>query len=58
MAKNGHKAKAIARAKYSVWVKKLNCLKHAINFSTNTLQLFYVKNGSKKTATISKMRTF
>ena len=48
MAKNDHKAKAIAHAKYSVWVKKLNCLKHAKNVSKNTLELFYAKNGSKK----------
>ena len=34
MAKNGHNAKAIAHAKYSVWVK--NCLKLAKNVSTNT----------------------
>ena len=47
MAKNGLKSKAIALAKYSVWVKKLNCLKHATNLSTNTLELFYAKNASK-----------
>ena len=58
MAKNGHNAKAIAHAKYSVWVKKSNCLKHAKNVSTNTLKLFYAKNGSKKTANIRKMRAF
>ena len=49
MAKNGHNAKAIAHAKYSVWIKKLNCLKHARNVSTNTLELLYAKNGWKKT---------
>jgi len=48
MAKNGHNAKAITNAKYSVWVKKQNCLKHAKNVSTNTLQLFYAKNGLTK----------
>ena len=48
MAKNGHNAKAIAHVKYSVWVKKLNCLKDARNVSTNTLELFYAKNGLKK----------
>ena len=47
MAKNGHNAKAIAHAKYSVLVKKLNCLKHAKNVSTKTLELFYAKDGSK-----------
>ena len=44
MAKNGHNAKAIVHAKYSVWVKKSNCLKHAKNVSTNTLKLFYAKS--------------
>ena len=48
MAKNGHNAKAIAHAKYSVWVKKYNCLKHAKNVFTNTLNLLFAKNGSKK----------
>ena len=48
MAKYGHNAKAKAHAKYSVWVKKEKCLKHAKNVSTNTLELFYAKNGSKK----------
>ena len=42
---NGHNAKAIAHEKYSVWVKKENCLKYAKNVSTNTLKLFYAKNG-------------
>ena len=48
MTKNGHNAKAIAHAKYSVCVKKYNCLKHAKNVSTNTFKLFYAINGSKK----------
>ena len=52
MAKNGHNAKAIAHAKYSVWVKKLNCLKRAKNFSKSTFKLFYAKNGCKKNANI------
>ena len=47
MDKNGHNAKAIAHAKYSVWVKQQNYVKHAKNVSTNTLDLFYAKNGSK-----------
>ena len=58
MAKNGHNAKAIAHAKYSVYVKKQNCLKHAKNLSTNTLKLLYAKNGSEKKADIKKMRAF
>ena len=44
MTKNGLSAKGIAHAKYSLWVKKQNCLKHAKNVSTNTLKLFYAKN--------------
>ena len=48
MAKNGHNAKAIAHANFSVWVKKKHCLKHAKNVSIDTLKLFYAKNGSKK----------
>ena len=48
IAKNGHNAKAIAHAKYSVCVKKYNCLKHAKNASTNTLKLFYAKTSSKR----------
>ena len=48
MAKNGHNAKALAHTKYSVWVKKSSCLKHAKNVSTNTLKMFYAKTGSKK----------
>ena len=58
MAKNGHNARAIAHAKYSVWVKKLNCLKHTKNVSTNTLQLFYAKNGSKKQLIFEKWEHF
>ena len=54
MAKNGHNAKAIAHAKYSVWVKKLNSLKHAKNVSTNTLELFYAKDVSKKQLILEK----
>ena len=57
MAKNGHNSKAIARAKYSVWVKK-NCLKHEKNVSTNTLELFYAKNRPEKAANIGEMRAF
>ena len=56
--KNGHNAKAIAHTKYSVWVKKWNCLKHAKNVSTNTLKLFYAKNGSKKQLIFEKWEHF
>ena len=48
MAKNGHNAKAIAHAKYHFGSKNKIALKHAKNVSTNTLELFYAKNGSKK----------
>ena len=58
MAKNGHNAKAIAHAKWAVWVKKQNCLKHAKNVSTNAFKPFYKKNGSKKKANIRKKRAF
>ena len=58
MAKNGQNAKAIADAKYSVWVKKYNFLKHARNFFTNTLKLFYAKNGSKKQLILEKWEHF
>ena len=45
---NGHNAKAIAFAKWSVWVKNYKFEKHAIKDSTSTLDLFYAKNGCKK----------
>ena len=48
MTKNGHNAKAIAHAKYSVWVKKSNSLINAKNVSIDTLKLLYAKYGSKK----------
>ena len=54
MDKNGHHAKAIAHAKYSVSVKK-NRLKHAKNVSTNTLELFYAKKGSKTQLRVEKL---
>ena len=48
IGKNGHNAKAIAFAKWSVCVKNEKCQKHAIKDSTSTLDLFYAKkNGSK-----------
>ena len=48
MAKIGHHAKAIAFAKWSVWVKNLKCQKGAKNDSTTTLELLCAKNRSKK----------
>ena len=54
MATNGHNGKFIAHAKHLVWVKKQNCLKDAKNVSTNTLELFYAKNGSTKQLILEK----
>ena len=48
MAKNGHNAKAIAHAKWAVWLKNKICETHAKNVCTNTFKLFYAKNGWKK----------
>ena len=50
--------KAIAHAKNSVWVKKKNCLKHVRNVSTNTLELLYKSNGSKKQLIFEKSDNF
>ena len=47
MTKIGHNAKAIGFAKWSVWLKNLNCQKHAKNVSRNTPELFCAKNGFK-----------
>ena len=51
-------AKAIAFAKWSVWVKNLKCQKHAKNNSTRTLELFCAKNGSKKHQIFEKWDDF
>ena len=48
MAKNGHLAKAIAHAKYSLWLKNEKCKKGAKKDSTTTLELLCEKNGWKK----------
>ena len=58
MAKNGHSEKAIAHAKWAVWVKKENFLKHAKNVSTNAFKLFYEKNGCKKRLIFEKRKHF
>ena len=47
-------AKAIAFAKWSVWVQNYKCHKHVKNHSTSTLQLFCVKNYSKKHQVLEK----
>ena len=41
-------AKAIAFAKWSLWVKNLKCQKHEKNDSTRSLELFCAKNRSEK----------
>ena len=53
-------AKAIAHAKFSVWVKnyKCKCQKHAKNHSTRTAQLFCKKKGSKKHQILEKSDNF
>ena len=58
MVKHGHNANTIAYAKYSAWVKKLNCLKHAKNVSKNTLKFSNARKRLQKTANIRKMRAF
>ena len=59
MAKNGLNAKVIAHAKYSVWVKTLNCPKiRAKNVSTSTVTVVLCKKRLKNTANIRKMRAF
>ena len=58
IGKNGHNAKAIAHAKWSVWVNNYNCLKDAKNVSTNTLKLFYARNGSTKQLIFEKREHF
>ena len=58
IGKNGHYAKAIAFAKWSVWVKNYNCKKHAKNSCRSTLQLYYAKNGSKQQLIFKKWDHF
>ena len=58
IGKNGHYAKALAFAKWSVWLKNLKCQKHAIKDSTSTSDLFYAKNGFKKQLIFEKSDHF
>ena len=51
-------AKAIAFAKWSVWVKNKKCQKDAKNDSTRTLELFCAKKLLDKTPNIREMRRF
>ena len=47
--KIGHFPKAIAFAKWSLWVKNQKCQKGAKNDCTSTLELLCAKNRSKNT---------
>ena len=58
IGKNGHYAKAIAFAKWSVWVKNYNYEKNAKPTCRSTLQLYYGKNGSKKQLIFEKWDHF
>ena len=51
-------AKAIAFAKWSVWVKTLKCQKHAKNHPTRTLELFCARNRFKKNQIFEKGENF
>ena len=54
IGKNGHYAKAIAFAKWSVWSK----ITIAKSSCRSTLQLYYAKNGSKKQLIFEKWDHF
>ena len=56
--KIGNLAKAIAFAKWSVWVKNYPCQKHAKSQSKRTVELFCAKNGSKKHQILKKCDNF
>ena len=56
--KIGHHAKAIAHAKFLLWVKNLISKKHVKIHSTNHLQLFSAKEPLQKTLNIREMRLF
>ena len=54
VAKTGRNAECIDHAKDSVLLKEYNCVRHAKSVSTNTLELLYEKNGSKKQLILEK----
>ena len=58
MTKNGHNTKAIAHAKYSVWIKKLKLPKTCEKRFYKHIKVVLCKKGLLKTANIWKMRTF
>ena len=56
--KIGHRAKAIAFAKWSVWVENYDSQKHAKNDSLITLELFCAKNRLRKHQIFEKSDDF
>ena len=58
MAKNGHNAKAIAQAKYSVWVKKIKLPETYEKRFHKHIKVVLCKKRLEKTANIRKMRAF
>ena len=59
MGKIGGIARAMGFAKWSAWLKKVKLAKtYKKTFSTDTLDLFSSKNGSKKTPNIREMTSF
>ena len=58
ISKIGHLEKAIAFAKWSVWVKNSKYQRHAKNHSTRSFELFCAKNRSKKPQILKKWDNF
>ena len=58
MAKNGHNAKAIAHAKYSVWVKKIKLPKTCEKRFYKHIGVLVRKKQLQKTTNIREMRAF
>ena len=58
MAKNGHNAKAIAHAKWTVWVKNKTALNMRKTFLLTHLSLSIRKMAQKKKTNIRKKRAF
>ena len=56
--KIGHRAKATAFAKWSVWVKNYDSQKHGNNDSLTTLELFCAKNRLRKHQIFEKSEDF
>ena len=58
MAKNGQNAKAIAHAKYSVWVKKIKLPETCEKRFYKHIKVVLWKKWLEETANIPKMRAF